>query len=100
MKEYKISSKLFYISAVLFYLAAIINIFGGNNISMGVVWIGLGSAFLCLGSMYLKKSKEKMMTTRMTKNNKFQFIFGMSRQGNCIDSFRKCQRIMFLKHSQ
>ncbi len=50
-KEYKISSTLFYVSAVLFYLAAIINIVGGNNTSIGIVW-------LCLGSTFLKKSKE------------------------------------------
>ena len=57
-KEYKISSTLFYVSAVLFYLAAIINIVGGNNTSMSIVWLCLGSTFLCVGSLHSKKSKE------------------------------------------
>lgn len=61
-KEYKISAALFYVSAVLFYLAAIINIFCGNNTSMGIVWLCLGSTFLCLGPLYLKKSKENKET--------------------------------------
>ena len=41
-----------------FHLAAILNIFGGNDTSMGIVWLCLGSTFLCLGSLYLKKNKE------------------------------------------
>ena len=57
-KEYKISSTLFYISAVLSYIAAIINIWGGSNRPIGVAWLFLGSTFLCLGSMLLKKSKK------------------------------------------
>lgn len=58
MKKYKISSKLFYASGALFYLAAIINIVGGNDTSVGVVWLALGSTFLCLGYVNLKKSKD------------------------------------------
>lgn len=58
MKKYKISSKLCYVSGALFYLAAIINIVGGNDTSVGVVWLALGSAFLCLGYVNLKKSKD------------------------------------------
>jgi len=54
-KEYQISSTLFYVSAILFYLAAIINIVGGNNMSIGIVW-------LCLGSLFLKKSQENKET--------------------------------------
>ena len=57
-KEYKISSTLFYIAAVLLYLAAFINVFGGNNTSMGIIWLCLATTFLCLGSAFLKKSKE------------------------------------------
>ena len=54
----KKSLNLFYYSAVMFYLASIINFIGGNNNSMGFVWLGLGSAFLCLGSVNSIKSKE------------------------------------------
>lgn len=57
-KAYKICSTLFYVSAVFFCLAAIINIVGGNNTSIGIVWLCLGSTNLCLGSVFLKKSKE------------------------------------------
>ena len=52
-KEYKISSTLFYVAAVLFCLAAIINIVGGNNTSIGIVW-------LCFGSLFFNKSKENI----------------------------------------
>ena len=57
-KEYKISSTLFYVSAVFGFLTAITNIVGGNNTSMGIVWLCLGATFFCLGSLYLIMSKE------------------------------------------
>ena len=57
-KENKKRLNLFYYSAVLFYFASIINFIAGNNNSMGFVWLGLGSAFLCLGSVNSIKSKE------------------------------------------
>jgi len=41
-----------------FRLAAILNIFGGNDTSMGIVWLCLGSTFLCPAPLYLKKNKE------------------------------------------
>lgn len=41
-----------------FRLAAILNIFGGNNTSMGIVWLCLGSTFLCLAPLYLKNNNE------------------------------------------
>lgn len=57
MKTNKVSGTLFYVAAVLFYLAAIIN-FAGSDRSSGVIWLALGSAFLCLGSMYARKAKK------------------------------------------
>ena len=57
-EENKKSLNLFYHSAVMFYLASIISFIAGNNNSMGFVWLGLGSAFLCLGSVNSIKSKE------------------------------------------
>ena len=57
-EENKKRLNLFYYSAVLFYFASIINFIAGNNNSMGFVWLGLGSAFLCLGSVNSIKSKE------------------------------------------
>ena len=41
-----------------FYLASVINVVGGNDIYIGIVWMCLGSAFLCLGSLLLKKSND------------------------------------------
>ena len=61
-EENKKSLNLFYYSAVLLYLASIINFIAGNNNSMGFVWLGLGSAFLCLGSLNSIKSKENGYT--------------------------------------
>ena len=57
-EENKKRLNLFYYSAVLFYFASIITFIAGNNNSMGFVWLGLGSAFLCLGSVNSIKSKE------------------------------------------
>ena len=57
-EENKKRLNLFYYSAVLFYFASIINFIAGNDNSMGFVWLGLGSAFLCLGSVNSIKSKE------------------------------------------
>ena len=59
MKKYKIAATICYVAAISFYITAIINFSGGNNHSMAVIWICLGSTFLCLGISYTKKSKEK-----------------------------------------
>ena len=58
MKKDKISATLYYVAAILYYISAIISFSDGNNNSMAVVWICLGSTFLCLGLSYSKKSKE------------------------------------------
>lgn len=60
MKKEKIRSICFYIVSVLFYLAAIISFVEGNDNSMGVVWLCLGSSFLCLGSVHKKQENDKM----------------------------------------
>ena len=57
-KEYKVSSTLFYLASVLFYISAIIIFVGGNHNSMAVVWLCLGSSFLCFGSLHKKKADE------------------------------------------
>ena len=46
---------LFYLSGLLFFLAAALNFFTGENHSTAVVWLCLGSAFLCLGASQQKK---------------------------------------------
>ena len=50
---------LFYLSGLLFFLAAALNFFTGENHSTAVVWLCLGSAFLCLGYSQQKKIKQK-----------------------------------------
>ena len=51
MKKYN----LFYLSGLLFFLAAALNFFTGEDHSTAVVWLCLGSAFLCLGYSQQKK---------------------------------------------
>lgn len=46
---------LFYLSGLLFFLVAVLNFFTGENHSTVVVWLCLGSAFLCLGASQRKK---------------------------------------------
>lgn len=57
MRYDKISSILFYIAAALFYLAAIVYLVGRDT-STGIVWLCLGSTFLCLGSAKRQKSQK------------------------------------------
>lgn len=40
---------LFYLGGLLFFLAAVLNLVTGENHSTVVVWLCLGSAFLCRG---------------------------------------------------
>lgn len=51
MKKYK----LFYLSGLLFFLAAVLDFVAGENHSAAVVWLCLGSTFLCLGYSQQKK---------------------------------------------
>lgn len=51
MKRYK----LFYLSGLLFFLVAVLNLVTGEHHSTAVVWLCLGSAFLCLGYSQQKK---------------------------------------------
>jgi hypothetical protein len=50
-----------------FYIAAIINSINGDNNSIAVVFLCLGSSNLCLGSVYLNKDKDR---DNVNKNNK------------------------------
>ena len=50
---------LFYIASVLFFIASAIGFTSGNENSMAIVWLCLGSSFLCLGSTHKKKWKIK-----------------------------------------
>ena len=46
---------LCYLSGLLFYLAAALNFITGEGHSTAVVWLCLGSTFLCLGASQQKK---------------------------------------------
>ena len=46
---------LFYLSGLLFFVAAVLNLVAGENHSTAVVWLCLGSSFLCLGYSQQKK---------------------------------------------
>ena len=46
---------LFYPRGLLFFLAAALNFFTGEDPSTAVMWLCLGSTFLCLGASQQKK---------------------------------------------
>lgn len=50
----KIVSTLNYFSSVCFYIVSIINFIDRNN-SMGILYLCLGSTFMCLGTVWLNK---------------------------------------------
>ena len=50
---------LFYLSGLLFYLAAALNFITGEGHSTAVVWLCLGSSFLCLGVFAAEKIKQQ-----------------------------------------
>ena len=51
MKKYN----LFYLSGLLSFLTAMLNFITAKNRSTAVVWLCLGSTFLCLGASQQKK---------------------------------------------
>lgn len=58
MKNYKKISTINYICSLLWYLATIITFLTEHELnSMGVMYLCLGSTFLCLGSVCYNKSK-------------------------------------------
>ena len=62
MKKGVNKSILFYIASVLFLVASAIDFTSGNKNTMAIIWLSLGSAFLCLGSTYKKKENNKTNT--------------------------------------
>ena len=57
---------LFYLSGLLFFLAAALNFFTGEDRSTAVVWLCLGSSFLCLG--YSQQKNKAFLQPRRWKN--------------------------------
>lgn len=62
MKKERNKSGLFYVASVLFFMASAISFASGNENSMAIVWLCLGSSFLCLGSTHKKKKNDKTNT--------------------------------------
>ena len=62
MKKGINKSILFYIASVLFFIASAIGFTSGNESSMAIVWLCLGSSFLCLSSTHKKKENNKANT--------------------------------------
>ena len=62
MKKGINKSILFYVVSVLFFIASAIGFMSGNDNSMAIVWLCLGSSFLCLGSTHKKKENNKTNT--------------------------------------
>ena len=55
-------SILCYVASVLFLIASAIGLMSGNENTMAIVWLSLGSAFLCLGSTHKKKENNQTNT--------------------------------------
>lgn len=53
----KTTIALYYLASLLFYITAIIKFFD-TGFSSGVVWLCLGSAFLCFGASAQSKNKK------------------------------------------
>ena len=62
MKKGINKSILFYVVSALFLIVSAIGLTSGNANTMAIVWLSLGSAFLCLGSAYKKKENNKTNT--------------------------------------
>ena len=72
MKNFKISSMIFYIAAILFYVAAIIGFTSGNEEFPSAMYLCLGSAFLCFGSLFYSKSKDDKKDNDGNENEEIQ----------------------------
>ena len=76
MKKGINKSILFYVVSALFLIASAIGLTTGNENTMAIIWLSLGSAFLCLGSTYKKKENNKTNTDGPTSI----FIAGHSKK--------------------
>ena len=78
MKKGINKSILFYIASVLFFIASAIGFTSGNESSMAIAWLCLGSSFLCLGSTHKKKETIQMINNFLLvllKNRNFRRCF-------------------------
>ena len=59
MKSNRTIAIIFYLCAVVFYILAVINFFSKAEGSMGIICLGLGSMWLCLGTVSFRKSQHE-----------------------------------------
>ena len=62
MNKEKLTIVLCLVASLLFYVAAAVSHFTSSETSMTVIWICLGSAFLCLGAV--QKNKQDKNTKK------------------------------------
>ena len=57
MENHKRNGIICYIAAAVFDIAAVVSFFTRDSSSMGIMWLCLGSAFLCFGSSHMAKAR-------------------------------------------
>ena len=58
MKKYNICSIVFNSAAILFYITSIVTFAKDGGNQTGFIWLCLGSAFLCLATVFSRKARE------------------------------------------
>ena len=58
MKKGKLLPVFYFTAAICFYAASLITFIVGDDTSMGVIWLLLGSTNLCFGAVWLNKDKK------------------------------------------
>lgn len=64
MKKTKLAMFVCFAAALLFYIAAAVSHFTSSDTSMTVIWICLGSIFLCLGAVRKNRQDEDTKNDR------------------------------------
>jgi len=59
MKSHKTASTLFYLASALYFVSAVINFIFDGSSSTGVIWLGLGASFLCVGTLFKRRADQK-----------------------------------------
>ena len=65
--ELRATATLFYIVAAIDYLVALSYFIGGGDTSLGIMWMCIGSTFLCLGAANTKRQKNEQNSTEEEK---------------------------------
>ena len=68
--ELRATATLFYIVAAIDYLVALSYFIGGGDTSLGILWMCIGSTFLCLGAANTVRGKDKQAGTEEDKPDK------------------------------